>query len=45
MILILEALLNYIDNFELLTKSSRKNIKKYIDSFYKDIADGVVDTI
>ena len=40
-----EALLNYIDNFELLTKSSRKNIKKYIDSFYKDIADGVVDTI
>lgn len=40
-----EALLNCIDNFDLLPKSSRKNIRKYIASFYEDIADGVVDTI
>lgn len=38
-------LLNCIDNFELLSKPSRKSIKKYIESFYKDIADGVVATI
>ena len=38
-------LLNCIDNFDLLPKPSRKNIKKYIESFYEDIADGVVDTI
>ena len=38
-----EELLEYIDNFELLAKPSRKNIKKYIESFYKDIADGKVE--
>jgi len=37
--------LNCIDNFDLLSKPSRKSIKKYIESFYEDIADGVVDTI
>jgi len=39
------ALLNYVDNFDLLPKSSRKDIKEYIESFYRDIADGVVETI
>lgn len=40
-----EALLKCIDDFNLLSKSSRKGIKKYIESFYEDIADGRVDTI
>lgn len=40
-----EALLQLIDNFELLPKHSRKQIRKYIESFYKDIADGKVDMI
>lgn len=39
------ALLSLISNFELLPKTSRKNIKKYIESFYEDIADGNVATI
>ncbi len=38
-------LLSLISNFELLPKPSRKNIKKYIESFYEDIADGAVETI
>jgi len=38
-------LLDCIDNFNLLPKNSRKDIRKYIESFYEDIADGVVDTI
>lgn len=40
-----EELLECIDNFDLLAKPSRKNIKKYIESFYKDIADGEVDVV
>ena len=38
-------LLEYISNFNLLPKPSRKNIRKYIESFYEDIADGVVSMI
>ena len=38
-------LLNYIDNFDLLSKPSRKNIRKYIESFYEDIADETVNMI
>ena len=38
-------LLDYISNFDLLPKPSRKNIQKYIESFYEDIADGVVSMI
>lgn len=37
-----EELLALIANFELLPKPSRKSIKKYIESFYEDIADGTV---
>ena len=40
-----EELLNYISNFDLLPKLSRKNIRKYIESFYEDIADGTVNMI
>ncbi len=40
-----EELLDYISNFDLLPKPSRKNIRKYIESFYEDIADGTVSTI
>ncbi|MEM6320560.1 MAG: hypothetical protein AAF960_23025 [Bacteroidota bacterium] len=39
------ALLDLINNFDLLSKPSRKNIRKYIESFYEDIADGEVNTI
>lgn len=39
------ALLDCVDNFDLLSKASRKNIRKYIESFYEDIADGAVNTI
>ena len=40
-----EALLEYINNFDLLPKPSRKSIRKYIESFYEDIADGTVSTM
>lgn len=40
-----EELLNYISNFNLLPKPSRKSIRKYIESFYEDIADGTVSMI
>ena len=40
-----EALLEYISNFDLLPKPSRKSIRKYIESFYEDIADGTVSTM
>ena len=35
-------LLKYISNFDLLPKTSRKSIWNYIESFYEDIADGMV---
>jgi len=38
-------LLHFIDNFDLLPKPSRKSIRKYINSFYEDIADGTVNMI
>jgi len=38
-------LLDYISNFDLLPKPSRKSIRKYIESFYEDIADGMVSMI
>ena len=40
-----EELLNYIDNFKLLSEVSRDNIRTYIESFYEDIADGRVETV
>ncbi|MEM1121137.1 MAG: hypothetical protein AAGJ18_11865, partial [Bacteroidota bacterium] len=39
-----EALLSLISNFELLCKPSRRSIRRYINSFYEDIADGMVAT-
>lgn len=39
-----KTLLDFIADFDLLSKSSRRNIKKYIASFYDDITDGEVAT-
>jgi hypothetical protein len=35
-------LFDYVKNFKLLSKSSKKDMLKYLQSFYKDIADGTI---
>lgn len=35
-----EKLLNIIDQFEFLSRKSKKDMKKYLDSFYRELNDG-----
>ncbi len=38
-----DAIINYVDDFDLLSKSSRNDVKKYILKFYKAIENGEIE--